>query len=495
MIRYLLCFCLMASVYAAPHSKSLFHSLDPHSVRQNLALWELYPESEGGKLALQRACELLDVSQMTLHVLKNCINPFAQKKELSEQVVVQIEQLASHLPNRKLAGYSASCEKEILCLSSNQIDLGKALIFSQFEDGPEAQLQARRYSALLDLMALRILARLEPDTPAREKIKIINTFIFETLHYRFPPESLYAEKIDKYTFLASVMDNHLGVCLGVSALYLALAQRLDLPLKPITPPGHIYLSYVDKEGRVNIETTARGIDIDQERYLTIHTHRLHPRTLKEVVGMTHVNEGSSHLHHAEFEQAASCYEKALLYIENDLMASELLAFCYLLLERKNDADPLLQRVAQHPPFEDQTKGHKMTEDYLAGHVDVGALRAVLMQVDETKESIVEKQEALEAALERCPNFRDGLFQMAISHLMLNHTKDALDCLDKLIALDDQDPEIYYYLTVLHGQRKDFKSAWKHFKRVKELLSAYQYLPAKTLRDLQYQLTLLSPEPE
>ena len=76
--------------------------------------------------------------------------------------------------------------------------------------------------------------------------------------FRFPPHSLYAKDIDVYTFLPSVLDSRRGVCLGVSILYLCLAQRLDLPLEAMTPPGHIYVRYGED---LNIETTARGIDV------------------------------------------------------------------------------------------------------------------------------------------------------------------------------------------------------------------------------------------
>src|SRR5205807_1806234 len=83
-----------------------------------------------------------------------------------------------------------------------------------------------------------------------------------------------------------------GVCLGVSILYLCLAQRLDLDLEIITPPGHIYLRYPGKEQMINIETTARGINLPSDTYLGINTRKLEKRTLKEVIGMAFFNQAS-----------------------------------------------------------------------------------------------------------------------------------------------------------------------------------------------------------
>ena len=95
------------------------------------------------------------------------------------------------------------------------------------------------------------------------------------MRFRFPPHSLHAKDIDIYTFLPSVLDGRRGVCLGVSILYLCLAQRLGLDLEIITPPGHIYVRYQSPEGEmINIETTARGIDIPSERYLGMETRKL-----------------------------------------------------------------------------------------------------------------------------------------------------------------------------------------------------------------------------
>src|SRR5207237_2545338 len=97
-------------------------------------------------------------------------------------------------------------------------------------------MQIQSYEANLDLMALQLRARLGDKTDPLSMIRAMNDYIFSEMHFRFPPQSLFAKEIDVYTFLPSVIDQRRGVCLGVSILYLCLAQRLGLSLEAITPP-------------------------------------------------------------------------------------------------------------------------------------------------------------------------------------------------------------------------------------------------------------------
>ena len=154
------------------------------------------------------------------------------------------------------------------------------------------------------------------------------------MQFRFPPHSLYAKDIDLYTFLPSVLDSRKGVCLGVSILYLCLAQRIDLPLEIITPPGHIYVRYRNKESITNIETTARGINLPSDTYLGINTRKLMQRTIKEVIGMAFVNQASAVWGKEDYLTTVSLYEKSALYLPDDPLLKMFLGFNYLFIGKK-----------------------------------------------------------------------------------------------------------------------------------------------------------------
>jgi tetratricopeptide (TPR) repeat protein len=476
------CFFLLFSSF----SSALYNSLDPKSVAEALAFYELYPETEEGKNALARAVSLLQAtSAETLLTLPTQINRLkGGGEELSEQQIVLIESLASHLPNRKLKGYQATTEEEMLALPSEEIDLGKGLILSQLGAVEGGGAQARSYSAMLDLMALQILARLPKGATPLEKIQETNRFIFDQMHFRFPPHSVYTENIDLYTFLPSVMDNHLGVCLGVTALYLAIAQRIDLPLEIITPPGHIYVRYREGEKIVNIETTARGIHMPDETYLSLQNSTLQLRSLKEVIGMTHVNQASTYLYKGEYPKAVQAYEKGRPYMPEDPLIKELLGYSYLFTEKKEEGERLLKEVGEGI--------HSIAEDYLAGKVGLDGIEAVFMIVDENRDSLLCKQKKLEEVVKKYPEFRDGLHQLAVTWIQLNRCREAIDALLRYDALDPKDATTAYYLAVLHGQRQDFKNCWRYLKQAEKITSEENFSP-KALRELRRSLAQQCPD--
>lgn len=488
-MRIFLFLLLFSSLFATDPLRTLFNTIDPSSISKMLAFYELYSNQEEGREALGRVCELLGYqnAQDVMKVSSIVNRPKGSSALLTEEECTIVERIARHLPNRRLKGYFVRSEEEVLQLASEEIDLGKALIFSQLSE----EEQARSYSALLDIWALQILAKLPFNPTYMDKIRAMNDFIFDQMHFRFPPQSIYAEAIDLFTFLPSVMDDHLGVCLGVTALYLSLAQRIDLPLEIITPPGHIFVRYHEGDVVVNIETTARGIHIPSEHYLGINTRKLQERELKEVIGMTHVNQASVYLHNGRFKEAVASYEKAWPYMEGDALVTELLGYSYLLSNQEEKGRELLQRVKDHlPDFAVQKR--VLAEDFLLGNVDEEGIFSVFLQVDQTRESILQKQAKLQKVLEKYPNFREGLLQSAVCFLQLNRAKEALVQLKRYHELDPNDPSVEYYLSVIHGERHDFKSCWKHLINAESITKSREFIP-KALRDLRAELLRHCPQ--
>ena len=286
--------------------KTLYSSLNPNSISEYLAFYQLYPQSPEGKRALQDAWQLLNkyghientpVSSLpninkAVDAIVSLINkePNEETPQLSSDDLYLVDRLCNHLGNRSLKGYKATAEQEIIDMKPHEIDLARGLFLSQLGNSPQAIEKMQNYEALIDLMALQILTQLPSQATHEEMIRTINHFVFNEMGFRFPPHSLYAKDIDIYTFLPSVLDSRRGVCLGVSILYLCLAQRLNLPLEMITPPGHIYIRYHKGDKIINIETTARGIHIESEEYLSIDTRKLQQRDFKEVIGFAHITK-------------------------------------------------------------------------------------------------------------------------------------------------------------------------------------------------------------
>lgn len=493
-----------------PKILTLYNRLDPKSIPEHLAFYQLYKDTETGKKALEVACGLLSSNSLSGKFLLNSsiVDTFIslvtkqsdqEKTILTKDELQMIAELSAHLPNRKLKGFLAKSEEEVLKLPAEEIDLARSLFLSQFGSDEKSIQKMQSYEAMLDLMALQILAKLPKDAngetndvkdKVETKIAYMNNLIFDEMGFRFPAHSLYAKDIDVYTFLPAVLDSRRGVCLGVSILYMCLAQRLDLPLEMVTPPGHIYVRYKNGDKVINIETTARGIHIDSEEYLTIDTRSLELRSIKEVIGLAHYNLAATFWHREDYAKTIEAYLKAKKYLENDMQLKELLGFAYILDDKKEEGEKLLEEVKDYLDPHSVSKS-LMAEEYLNGYVGLDALKAFFKPVDENRNSILEKKNALQKALKEYPQFSSGVFALAVSWMQLHRQKEALETLERYHQIDPFNPTAEYYLASLHMERYDYNKAWEHLTETEKLLKARDHNP-KILKDLRKHLFHLSP---
>ncbi|MES2345672.1 MAG: transglutaminase family protein [Chlamydiota bacterium] len=492
-------FKLLSIFLLLSNSPALFHSLDPQSIAEHFAFYELYPDSPEGKKALSHAWKLLsgedanvalqNLPKFDLSAIISMVTrqSFEAPVLLKEEELNAINNIASKLANRQLKGAHTWNKNEILSLPSEEIDLARGLLLYQLED-IEA---VKQYEANLDLIALQIQARLSEESTPVDKIYAINRFIFEEMQFRFPPHSLYAQDVDLYTFLPSVLDSRQGVCLGVSILYLALAQRLNLSLEIITPPGHIYVRYRDDDTLINIETTARGIHLPNEVYLGINTRKLEQKQLKEVIGCAFINEASVYISKGDFAKAATLYDKARPFLPNDPLLDLLQGFMYVFIGKTSEGKKFLKNVRNYT-FDHAVSPETMPEDYLLGRANIEGIKAIFLPVDETRASILEKQKQLQTIVKKHPKFRAGILQLATTWLQLGRLLEAQEVLEKYHCLDSQDSTVEYYLSIIALHRLDYNKAWQHLKIAEALVQKREHNP-KALTELRHELHRLSPE--
>lgn len=485
--------------------QSLYTSLDPTSVAQHFAFYELYPDTPLGKTALRHAWELLHggehsglLPSIDLEPIIAFVNrqPDQQNApKLPENQLEIIEKVSKQLKNRHLKGFGIWDVKTLTSLPIEEIDLARGLFLAEMQkDTPEERLKVRSYEAQIDLMALQILARLPEHPTPQEKIRAINDYIFGEMRFRFPPQSLLAKEIDVYTILPSVLDSRRGVCLGVSILYLCLGQRLDLPLEAITPPGHIYVRFVDPAGEmINIETTARGIDMPSEMYLGIDTVKLQKRTIREVIGLAFMNQAAVSWHQKDFASAIHLYEEASRFLPDDYLLNMFLGYNYIFAGRIKEGKSLLKKIQGKTPAFSMTKD-SVSEDYLAGKTNAEGILAIYTEIDEKRSSILEKQRTLQEIVAQFPSFRQGLLHLAVTHLQLGREKEALPLLERYVKLDANDPTVNYYLAAIHFQRFNFNEAWKYLQNVEKIVESQNHHP-RALKELRQALQRACPEPK
>lgn len=486
--------------------KTLFSSIDKNNLNQLLAFYELYPETQEGNKALARSRELLTSSGPTHNFLKDLgisasgiegivslVNkqPNRDSLLLTETQLREIERVASKLPNRKLKGFYVTSEDQIHSLAPEEIDVARAVILSQMDSNDNKMQRVRSYEAAIDLMALQIRTKLPLNCSQEQKIRAINTFIFDEMGFRFPPQSKYVNDVDLYTSLPSVIDSRQGVCLGVSILYLSIAQRLALPLEIVTPPGHIFLRYNTGESEINIETTARGVHIDSDEYLDIKCKSLQLRDIKEVVGMAHMNHAGACLKEENYSEALKRYQKALPYLSNDSQLMELMGYCHILIGEEEIGESLLKEVLKNTPEHCLDK-NTLCEDYLSKKADPQALKALFLHVEDNRQSLLKKKDALIELLFRYPEFREGWQSLASTWLQMHRGREALAALEKCHELDSDDCSVEYTLAALYASRMNYKGAWEHLKNAENIAMTRNCYP-KVLKNARRELTFAAPE--
>ena len=117
-----------------------------------------------------------------------------------------------------------------------------------------------------------------------------------------------------------VLQRKQGYCVGIAALYLAVAERLQLPIYAVATPSHVFLRYDDGVTRINIEALQGGANVSDEQY--IREQKIPEKSIRrgvfmrnlstdEFLAQVYSNLGVIYSERKDFEKAAAEYERAL----------------------------------------------------------------------------------------------------------------------------------------------------------------------------------------
>jgi tetratricopeptide (TPR) repeat protein len=171
---------------------------------------------------------------------------------------------ATELANSGKGGLYARSFEQVLRYSDSDIDIGTAALL--LSERPDGEFDIRRYRQMIDDMAETILERLEAKRlkPDYRAIEVINQYLFDELHYSAVDNADDAGHL----FLDSVMKKKKGYCLSLSILYLAIGERLGMPVYGVVVPGHFFVRYDDGVRQFNIETTSNGNIAPDDYYIS-----------------------------------------------------------------------------------------------------------------------------------------------------------------------------------------------------------------------------------
>ena len=206
-----------------------------------------------------------------------------------------------------------------------------------------------------------------------------------------------------------------------------------------------------------------------------------------------MNQAAVAWHREDPKAAISLYEKGLKFLPGDPLLQTFLGFQYLFNGETARGRKLLEHV-QTLKSDTNDSLDTITEDYLTGKANAEGIQAIFREVNETRNSILEKQKELETILKAYPKFRGGVFHLAVTYLQLGREKEAIPVLERYMNLDPTNPTVCYYLSALYAQRTNYKAAWKYLKATEALLAPKGTLP-RTLADLRTNLLRSCPEPQ
>lgn len=211
----------------------------------------------------------------------------------------------AELANAQLRGLRVHTVEGVLRLKEEQIDLGTAALVISRDWGTTKTLHT--YRRKIDTLAEEIQKRLEEKklTADFRAIPVINQYLFKELEFKPVPTADNPEDL----FLHVVLDKKRGYCLSLSVLYLAIGERLGMPLYGVVVPGHFFVRYDDGHNRFNIETTAEGRMADDDHYRNNFAppadHKLYMKNLtkRQTLGCFFNNLGNSYSAVDQNEQA------------------------------------------------------------------------------------------------------------------------------------------------------------------------------------------------
>ncbi len=155
---------------------------------------------------------------------------------------------------------------QLLALPEDKIDTGTAALIFAHEAYPE-KVNVAEYSKEIDRLADEVRSIMPPNAGPDEARMAIAAVLYqrEGFHYDFSPDGQH--KPTAY-FLPALLDIKVGTCATLPILYMAVAQRLGLPVYLVSAPQHSFLRIIDsRTTRPNIEATSTGGPKSDEGYI------------------------------------------------------------------------------------------------------------------------------------------------------------------------------------------------------------------------------------
>ena len=241
---------------------------------------------------------------------------------------------ASQNPDAGLDGFSSGVQ-EILALPEEKIDIGLAALTFAKEVYPNIDIQA--YSKKIDALASEVKAVINGNPDPDFAIRAMNTVLYRREGFRYDKAEDNRGTRDNF-FLNGILDTKKGTCISMPMLWMAVAQRVGLPVYPVHSPEHTFLRFKDKQLKdSNIEATSGGGSPSDEQYIrdfhitpTAVASGGYMRTLsyREYLAELVMENGIAFVRHGDREKSIKYYEEAEKLDPTNIVNTENLRMSY-----------------------------------------------------------------------------------------------------------------------------------------------------------------------
>lgn len=166
----------------------------------------------------------------------------------------------------------------------------------------------------LDRIANRVLAAAGDISDPANTVSALNRvlfgeekFVYE--HIKGDPEGYLLDR---------VLSRKRGNCLGITSVYLAIAERLKIPLAGVYVPSHCFVRYDGNGSRINIETGEKGAEREDawyERKFQLKEGGPYLRTMatRQMVGVYLKSLGTAYSGKGMEQEALRLYREAAVF--------------------------------------------------------------------------------------------------------------------------------------------------------------------------------------
>jgi len=305
----------------------------------------------------------------------------------------------------------------------------------------------------LDLMVEELTHRLKSIQDPDDRIEVLAHYIFRELEMSY---ELDVARPDSH-FLPQVLATGTGNCIGLSSLYLVLAEKLDLPIQPMCLPSHAFVRYTDGQIFRNIETGDQGkcrTDADYIKTLKpparlVINDKLQPVTLRAFLARLMNNLGALYMLEGRRQKAIETYQWAILL---DQEAVEV--YCNL---------------GNSWLFDYEGKKNKVRMGF--GDQESYTLVPVITFDMDDPEGAIDRQHlssavsAYEEALKHDPDYVSAYARLGLIHMFQERFDNARQLFSRAVQGDERFVSNLLVLASKHRNRGEWKKAAAVYKEV------------------------------